>query len=110
MSRTFQNVADRARTTLNDAAKAWWPDADLFGFTSDAVLILRSRRPDLFIGQWASLPEATASIIGTATLPVPDEYFVPITNYVLAMAHGKDAEEAAITLVPMFMGMFRAGT
>lgn len=108
MSRTYQNAADRARSmALNDAAKERWADADLIGFANDAILVLRRDRPDLFIGQFAALPSSTEVVSGATALPVPDEYFVPIVDYVVARAHGRDSEDAAQELVPVFLGEFK---
>lgn len=107
MPRTYQQVADRARSAaLNDAAKRRYSDPDLIGLAADGILVLRRDRPDLFIGQFSSLPGTTAPA-STDNIPLPDEYFPALVDYVIARAHGRDAEDAAATLVPVFMGQFK---
>jgi hypothetical protein len=104
MSRTYQNVADRARSTwLNDSAKTRWTDAELIALANDGVLLLRRQRPDLFFGSFSALPVSTEVTNGATTLPVPDEFFVPLADFVAARAHGRDSEDAANALVPTIM-------
>lgn len=106
MSRTYQNVADRARQAhLNDAAKTRWSDADLIAFANDFVLRMRRQRPDLFIGQWAALPSSAEVTVGATALPLPDEYFVPAVHYVCAIAHGRDSEDAIKEAIPVHVGL-----
>lgn len=107
MSRTFQDVCDRARKPLNDPSKRRYPDADLLAGANDAILILRSRRPDLFFGQYASLA-TTEYALGTA-LPVPDEFFVPVWQYVVAWAEFRDDEAAMQERAKDFYALFTGG-
>lgn len=92
MSRTYQQVIDRARTPLNDAEKVRWTDAALLGFANDGVLLLRRFRPDLFFGGYATLPGAEQAL-GT-NIPVGDEFFPSLADYVTARALFGEDEDA----------------
>jgi hypothetical protein len=61
----------------------------LLAFANDAVLILRQKRPDLFFGQFAALPGP--KVVGDF-IPVADEYFTALTDYVVARAESQDDE------------------
>lgn len=45
---TYQQLIDRARLTLNDAAKDRYPDAEMFEYALDGLREAASFRPDLF--------------------------------------------------------------
>lgn len=108
MARTYQNAADRARSVaLNDSAKTRWTDAELIAFANDGVLVLRRRRPDLFFGQFAALPSSTEVTVGSTSLPVPDEFFVPLVDFMVARANGRESEDAAAALVPVYDRQFK---
>lgn len=92
MARTYQNVIDRARLPLNDSDKTRWPDSTLLGYANDAVLLLRRFRPDLFFGQYASLPGSEQAL--GANIPVGDEFFPPLADYVTARALFGEDEDA----------------
>jgi hypothetical protein len=89
MSYTMQNVVDKARVPLNDAAKDRYTDDALLGYANDAILVLRKRRPDLFLGRWAVLPNALAL---TDAFPVADEYVPIMADYVAGRAELVDDE------------------
>lgn len=104
MPRTFQNVVDRARTPLNDADKTRWSDAVLLGFANDGVLLLRQRRPDLFFGSYTSLPGAEQLI--SSNIPVGDEHFPALADYVTARALFGEDEEAVQAQAAVFHGLW----
>jgi hypothetical protein len=101
---TMQRVIDDARVPLNDPAPGVrYPDADLLKIANAAVLILRRRRPDLFFGRFTALPgEMTAG----QNLPLDDEYFPAVVDYVVARAETRDDEEALKTRAAMFFQLF----
>jgi hypothetical protein len=45
---TYQQLIDRARLTLNDAAKDRYPDAEMFAYALDGLREAATFRPDLF--------------------------------------------------------------
>lgn len=95
MAFTMQELVDKARKPLNDKDKDRFSDADatlfndLLGYANDALLLLRNKRPDLFIGSFSALPEKLA--IG-ATFPLPAEYVPPVVDYIVARAESHDDE------------------
>ena len=91
MAFTMQAVVDKARIPLNDSAKDRWVDADLLGYANDAIRVLRKGRPDLFFGQYLTLPGD--KVLGD-TLPVDDEHFVAVCDYVTARAETRNDEFA----------------
>lgn len=105
MAFTMQQVVDRARIPLNDADKVRYSDADLLGYANDAVKVLRRDRPDLFFGQFEALPGD--KVLGD-NLPVDDEYFPAVCDYVTARAETKDDEAALQTRATLFFNLFGA--
>ena len=104
MAYTMQNVVDHARIPLNDAAKDRYTDVNLLGYANDGILILRKRRPDLFLGSWSSLP---SNLSLTDSFPVDDEYFPMLADYVTGRAELIDDENVdssrASTLINAFI-------
>lgn len=104
MAYTMQQVVDRARIPLNDADKARYSDTDLLGYANDAVLVLRAKRPDLFFGQFASLPGAKA--LGE-NLPLDDTLFPAVCDYVTARAETRDDESVLEQRAVAFFALFK---
>jgi hypothetical protein len=103
MAYTMQNVVDKGRIPLNDSAKTRYSDTDLLGYANDAILRVRDRRPDLFIGRWLTLPGGLA--LGDA-FPIRDEFFPPVVDYVTSRAEVRDDEFSDNNRVVMLMSMF----
>lgn len=103
MAYTMQRVIDDARVPLNDPSATRYPDTDLLKIANAAVLILRRRRPDLFFGRFTSLP---GELTTGQNLPVDDEYFPAVVDYVVARAETRDDEEALKTRAAMFFQLF----
>lgn len=99
MSFTMQEIVDKARQPLNDDDKVRFPDDTLLQYANDALLMLRNRRPDLFIGMFATLPEKLA--IG-ATFPLPAEYVPPVSDYIVARAESHDDEHVVSERAALF--------
>lgn len=108
MSFTFQQVADRARLPLNDADKVRYPDSELLGYATDAYLMLKRYRPDLFIGAW-TLASWDAFAIGDTFPAAPDEYLPAIADYVTARAEFKDDEHVVAQRAQAMYQLFGAG-
>ena len=104
MAYTMQNVVDKALKPLNDASKTRWTDDDLLAYANDAVRVLRRERPDLFFGQYTSLPgDKTLA----QDLPVDDEYMTVVADYVTARAETIDDEEALAARAALFFQLFQ---
>lgn len=92
MARTVQNVFDRVREILQDESGARYSDAQLKMHLLDALETVRTVRPDLFVGQYATpLPD---TLDATMPLPVPDNLFAAIGMYVSGAAELRDDEFA----------------
>ena len=103
MATTMQQLVDSARKPLNDASKVRWPDATLLAYANDAVRRLRSKRPDLFFGQFGALPADKA--LGE-NFPLGDALIEPVCDYVRARAQTHDTESAEETKVSTFAALF----
>jgi hypothetical protein len=106
MAYTMQNVIDHARIPLNDSAKERYSDDTLLSYANDAVLIVRKRRPDLFLGQWSSLP---SNLSVTDAFPVDDEYFPTFADYVTGRAELVDDENVDSSRAKMLIESFIGG-
>jgi len=89
MAITMQNIVDRARVPLNDADKVRFPDSALLVFANDAIYTLRNKRPDLFIGRFASLP---AELLIGADFPLGAEYAPAVQDYITARGETTSTE------------------
>lgn len=107
---TMQEIVDRGRKPLNDAAKTRFADADLLRFGNDFVQIARRVRPDLFFGQFTALPGD--KVLGDA-FPLPVEYETAAVDYITGRAEslGSEAElEArAVAFLKLAAGGLGAG-
>lgn len=105
MSFSMQEIIDKARKPLNDKNKDRFSDNDatlfndLLGYANDGILLLRNKRPDLFIGSFSALPEKLA--IG-ATFPLPAEYVPAVVDYVVARAETHDDEHVISERAALF--------
>jgi len=104
MARTAQAVIDRARTPLNDPGKLRWADALLLGYLNDAILLLRTKRPDLFYGNYATLPGAEIGL--GANIPVGDEFLPNMADYVTARALFAEDEDAVQSQAASFFKLW----
>lgn len=104
MAYTMQQVADKARIPLNDASKVRYPDTDMLGYANDAILLLRSNRPDLFFGSFLTPPGA--KVLGD-NIPVDDTLFPALCDYVTARAATKDSDNELEKRAVMFFALFK---
>lgn len=105
MARTVAEVIASALPTLNDADQARYPDAEIIGFVVDALNMIKTVRPDLFIG-FFSTPIGTLTT--ASTLPLDDQFFRPLVDYVIARCETKDDEHVLNARVEL-MAKFAAG-
>ncbi len=91
--RTIGQVVSTARAILQDLHVPYrFPDTDLYGYVSDAVLETRRLRPDMFADRIHDpVPHYGVGDTGSA-LPVPDVVFPAVANYVAGRAEIRDAE------------------
>lgn len=87
MARTAAEVIVSALRTLNDDAQDRYGDAELFGYIVDALQAMKTARPDLFIG---ALSTPIAITQRTDQLPIDEQFFRPLVDYVIARAETKD--------------------
>lgn len=104
MAFTYQSVIDLARIPLNDSDKARYSDEQLLLFANHGILTLTKRRPDLFIGQFSSLPTGEAII--TDSIPTGNEYAQLLADYVVARAEMTDDEHVNSSRAIAFVNMF----
>lgn len=98
---TYQNVVDLARIPLNDEDKDRYSDTTLMSYANVAVLSLFQHRPDIFIGQYASIPTGEAAL--SDPFPVPAAYLVTLADYVTARTSMIDDEHANTGKAAEFM-------
>lgn len=101
MAFTYQDVVNLAREPLNDTDKARYSDSQLMMYTNSAILFLSQRRPDLFIGQFDSLPSGQSSL--SDNFPLEAAYTVTLADYVTARAEMVDDEHANTGRAAAFM-------
>lgn len=91
MARTVQQVLDRAWEILQDDGTRY-PEAELCAHVVDAVQQVRSVRPDIFVGAYAAALPDTLTV--AQALPIPDQFFASVSQYVAGMAELRDDEFA----------------
>lgn len=107
MAFTVQQVIDRARVPLNDAAKTRYSDSELTVYANDAYYMLRRYRSDIFLGMWASMPNSLGL---SDEFPNVDTMYLPsIADYVTARAEFKDDEAVIAQRAQAMLAMAIAG-
>lgn len=107
MAFTVQQVIDRARVPLNDAAKSRYSDAELTVYANDAYYLLRRYRSDIFLGKWSSLPAALGL---DDEFPAVDIMYIPsVSDYVTARAEFKDDEAVIAERAQAMLAMAISG-
>src|SRR6187551_2699533 len=91
MARTVQNAIDRVRELLQDKTGTRYLEAELLGYMIDAIDQARSVRPDLFIGQYASMP---TTVVPTDPFPLPAQLFNGACYFIAGNAELRDDEFA----------------
>jgi len=106
MAFTYQSVVDLARMPLNDDDKVRYTDATLLIYANHGILQILKRRPDLFIGQFGSLPAGDAML--NHTFPLPAGYVQTLADYVTARAEMADDEHVNSGRATAFAQLFTA--
>lgn len=89
MARTVAEVLASTDGTLGDYDRTSYTEAERIGFVTDAVQAIKNMRPDLFIGQFGT---SIGTLTATSVLPLDDQFFRPIVDYVIARCETKDEE------------------
>lgn len=104
MAFTYQSVVDLARLPLNDVSKDRYSDATLLSFANHGMLTLAKRRPDLFFGQYAAMPDGEKIL--TDSFPLAAGYVQTVADYVTARAESIDDENMNTGRASAFMQLF----
>ena len=101
---TYQSLINLARIPLNDSDKARYSDIDLLAYANSGVLTMFKRRPDLFFGQFTSLPTGNALLADT--VPLSAQYIQTLADYVTGRAETADDEHVNAGRAAMFAQLF----
>lgn len=88
---TAQNIIDQARLPLVDAAKTRYSDAQALAYLNFGLMMLRGKRPDLFIG---SLSGSMTALALSDAVPIEQQFHQALADYVTARAETHDDEDA----------------
>jgi hypothetical protein len=107
MAFTYRSAVDLARIPLNDASKDRYSDDVLLAFANQGVLQILKRRPDLFSGQLARLPDWPDGerLLGD-TFPLPAEYLQTVADYITFRAETADDEHVSSGRASAFARFF----
>jgi hypothetical protein len=105
MPRTVGEVLTSADGTLNDVGRVRYTQTERIGFVVDALQFIRNQRPDLFLGGFAT---PIGTLTPSSTLPLDDQFFRPIVDYVIARCETKDADHV-VTGRAELMAKFATG-
>lgn len=101
-TRTAGEVITAALVTLNDAAGTRYKQAASLSFIADALNYMRNDRPDLFLGLFST---GIGTITTASVLPVDDQFFRPVVDYVIARHETSDAEHVESARVALMAGL-----
>jgi hypothetical protein len=107
MAFTVRQLVTQARVLLQDEVQPFrYTDDQLARLVAEGLREARRVRPDLFIETLAQpLPQYTAGTMNAQVL-MPEQYFVPLINYVVGRAELRDDEFTmdgrAITMVTAY--------
>ena len=103
---TMQQIADKARIPLNDAAKVRKTDPQLLSYAVDALYLVLQKRPDLFIGQFTGLPDFSALILASP-FPLDNAYASAVADYVTARCETENDEAVVEQRANLFFNLFK---
>jgi hypothetical protein len=104
-SRTVAEVIESANSTLSDTDQVRYTEAEKLGFVLDALQFIRNVRPDLFIGSYSTPIGALTKL---SVLPIDNQFFRPVVDYVIARCETKD-EEHVVSARAELMAKFATG-
>lgn len=104
--RTMQQLIDFARRAINDDDKVRCSDPELLDYAIAGLLMVRARRPDLFLGRW-TLPIVSLGM--PDAFPLDETLFAPVADYVVSRSQFKDDEAAVQLTAKGFYDLFVEG-
>lgn len=105
MSRTVAEVITSAKATLNDDDLTRYTEPEHIGFVIDALNMIKNMRPDLFLGLFST---PIGALTTTSALPIDEQFFRPVVDYVIARCETKD-EEHVVSARAELMAKFATG-
>lgn len=99
----MQEVLDRARRPLKDAAKRRINDTDFLAYANAAIARAYAIRPDLRFGSYGTPVTALAK---TDDFPLPLTYMQAVANYATAMSEVEEDDETHASRAAAFMALF----
>jgi hypothetical protein len=90
MARTTTQVIARARAAIGDPDGQRANDATCLGYVVDALNVIKTARPDLFLGSWTAIETVTLG----QNLPVDSQFFLPVAMFVGSMIESQDEQSA----------------
>lgn len=105
MSRTVAEVLTSSDGTLSDADRIRYTEPERIGFVTDALNTIKNVRPDLFLGQYGT---SIGPLALGDPLPIEDQFFRPVVDYVIARCETKD-EEHVVSARAELMATFVTG-
>lgn len=108
---TFRTIIDDARVLLNDevfdsTTVTRYTEAQLLGYARQALVEARRVRPDLFL---SNLTAAFPVLSASSVVPMPEEYHVCLTDYIVHRAELRDDEFAVDGRSAGLLQKFKAG-
>lgn len=91
MARTVAQAITRARAAIGDPDGVRAGTSTCEGYVTDAVNLVKSARPDLFIGLFGTTYEA---LVSANDLPLNGQFFLPVAMFVGAMIESQDEASA----------------
>jgi len=91
MARTTTQAIARARVAIGDPDGDRADDTTCLGYVVDALNIVKTARPDLFLGAFETTYEELAL---DDDLPLDGQFFMPIAMFVGAMVESQDEQSA----------------
>lgn len=100
---TFQNIIDDARVDLQDSAGTRYTTAQLIGYANDGVREMFRVRPDFRLGSYGT---PVPTYVESDTLPIPDNYRMLLTNYLIFRSEVRDDEYSVNGRAVQFLARF----
>lgn len=116
MPLTLGNVVATVRGILQDQRAPYrYPDAELAGYVSEALLEARRVRPDIYIEDpLGEVPAYTQQdVVDNVVVELPAKYGTPLANYTAGRANLRDdafsADSRAALLMTSFLSALGVG-
>ena len=108
MAYTLQQIVDIGRKPLNDDDKDRVTDATGLVYAQSGLQLLLNKRPDLYYGQFTSLPDISAMTL-SSNFPLDDMIAPALADYITARAESGNDEAVLTERASMFFNLFKGG-